>query len=273
MEDLVNKLKAAMTSTRELVNFIQQHHTLAYAHQNGLEHYAIESVLEIYTKAHPVANGTANDAYTSAGVIQLPTTLKLQISQLVNQANEARAEFGELYSIYNKTDGMVGRANKGLTAAVIKMPNDIPHVIRGLHISTKQIKRKIIMSDEPSRITLYQEPQKRIERVTSEKIELMLNGMSPERSAYTRDKLGTVDLKDLRIVYSNGKYRYRANIMHKVGDRSKWDNIAISMPIIVIADEPVSLRKVSDSTQRESLRTDRHEMLDFLPELNLYVGN
>jgi hypothetical protein len=273
MDDLVNKLKAAMTSTKELVKFIQQHQTLAYAHQDGSEHYTIEDVVGIYTKAHPVVDGTANDAYTSAGIIQLPTSLKLQVTQLIDQANRARAEFGELYSVYNKTDGMVGRANKALTAAVIKMPTDIPNIIRGLHISTKQIKRKIIVSYEPSRITLYQEPQKRTERVTSEKIELMLNGMSPERSAYTRDKLGTVDLKNLRLVYSNGNYRYRANIMHKVGDKSEWDNIAISMPIIVIADDPVSLRKVSDSTQRESLRTDKHELLDFLPELNLYVGN
>lgn len=276
MEQLISHLLAVINHTKAFVAFLEKHscHSYVYLETDDeiVETHEIKDAVSVFTKAHPMKSGNANTAYTAAGVIQIPGEFKQAAISLITDLNTAKELFSEEYTYLNQNGETKSKVHKLLLEGLKSLPDDLPYIIKGLHLSAKQLKRKVSFRLNPSKLSFYKEPQVRREKITETRLADILNGLSAERLELYQDKLDRVDIGKLRYVYHKNHFRYRANILMPTpkGEKANWDNIAQSMPLIAITDNHLAIQKVSDSVPHTQKRADKRVLTPFLPEVNLY---
>lgn len=269
---LIGKLKDALVATQALSKVVSEHAYNGYISFSGQPYSgadAIAKAVEGIGMVHMAEGLSATSVLMYPGVVLVDT----DISDAVLHANRARALFKDAFSLQNKTEPTIGKANKALRKALEEHYEEYPLLAdRPLPLSVKHITRKVTFLENIQRISVYREPTKRVETITAKKLDELISVFSEDKAEYYRKVVSQCDVSKLRYLYqSKGNiFRFRANAQHI--ENGDWENFALSLPILIWNDSGVcpSINTLEDRSKEYNGRSDAYSYQPLIEELGLY---
>ncbi len=267
IEKTIEHLRVALYATLNAVNEIESSATALYVPSgfDAIGESCMERAIYAYKSIHHIEGKDGNSSVQQPGLIY---TDNRSIIAIIDQANDARLQFGESFAQLNKTEGYILKAGNAVHNILKKSFELYPLVTKSKPISSKHLSRRFLILENVKHIGFYSEKLIRTETVNATKLNKQINEMPDNSRDLYRNLLTGIKVSDLRYRYESSSVRHRVNVQFNDGRRK---NFSVSCPVIVVGESAPEVRTSDLSSNDRSSRNDKSNFDLIIKELRLYV--